>query len=102
MLLILPTARFTDSKPQQSIIADSSGIISCSAEGTPTPQIEWKRQDEKQLDKGRITQVSNGSLYINLVHPRDNGTYICTFRQTKGSRRVTTNKQTINVFVISE
>ena len=102
MFFILPTARFTDLKPQQNIIADSSGIISCSAEGTPTPQIEWKRQDEKQLDKGRFTQLSNGSLYINLVHAQDNGTYICTFRQSKGNKRVTTREQTINVFVISE
>ena len=102
MLLILPTARFTDLKPQQSIVADSSGIISCSAEGTPTPQIEWKRQNEIPQDKGRFTQLSDGSLYINPVQPQDNGTYICTFRQSKGSKRVTTREQTINVFVISE
>jgi len=100
--LILPTARFTDLKPQQNIIADSSGIASCSAEGTPTPQIEWRRQDETPLDKGRFTQLSDGRLYINPVQPQDNGTYICTARQTKGSKRVTTNEQTIIVFVISE
>ena len=102
MFLILPTARFTDLKSQQDFIADSSGIVSCSAEGTPAPQIEWRRQDETPLDKERFTQLSNGSLYINPVQPQDNGTYICTFTQTKGSKRVTTNKQTINVFVIGE
>jgi len=102
MLLILPTARFIDLKPQQSIIADSSGTISCSAEGTPTPQIEWKRQDGIPLDEGRFIQLSNGSLYINPVHPHDNGTYICTFIQSKGSKRVTTKEQAINVLVISE
>ena len=102
MFFILPTARFTDLKPQQNIIADSSGIIDCSAEGTPTPQIEWRRLDKVPLDKGRFTQLSTGSLYINLIHVEDNGTYICTFRQTKGSKRVTTQEQTINVLVISE
>jgi len=102
MFLTLPTARFTDLKPQQSIIADSSGIVSCSAEGTPTPQIDWRRQDGIPLEKGRFTLLSNGSLYINLVRPQDKGPYICTFRQTKGSKRVTTNEQTIDVFVISE
>ena len=102
MILILPTARFTNFNPEQSIIAYSSGIVSCSAEGTPTPQIDWKRQDETPLDKGRFSQLSNGSLYINLVKPKDNGTYICIFRQTKGDKRVTTNEQTISVFVISE
>jgi len=102
MFLILPTARFTDMEPQQSIIADSSGIVSCSAEGTPSPQIDWRRQDETPLEIRRFTQLSNGSLYINLVHPHDKGTYICILRQTKGSKRVTTNKQLIDVFVISE
>jgi hypothetical protein len=100
--MFLLTARFTEVNPQQSIIADASGIISCSAEGTPTPQIEWKREDEIPLDKERFTQLSNGSLYVNPVHPQDKGTYICTFRQSKGSKRVTTKDQTINVFVISE
>ena len=102
MFLILPTARFTVEKRQQSIIADSSGIVSCSAEGTPTPQIDWRRQDEPQLKKERFTQLSNGSLYINLVLPQDNGTYICTFTQTKGEKRVTERRQFIDVFVISE
>ena len=100
--MFLLTARFTEVNPQQSIIADASGIISCSAEGTPTPQIEWKRQDEIPLNKERFTQLSNGSLRINPVHRQDNGTYICTLRQSKGSKRVTTKDQTINVFVISE
>jgi len=89
-------------KREQSFIADSSGIVSCSAEGTPTPQIDWRRQDETPLEKGRFKQLSNGSLNINPVLPQDKGTYICTFRQTKGSKRVTTNEQTIDVFVISE
>ena len=102
MLLILPTARFTDLKSQQSITSDSSGIISCSAEGTPTPEIKWSRQDKIPLDKKRFTQLPNGSLYINPVRPEDKGMYICTFRQSKGSRRVTRNDQTINVSVISE
>jgi len=89
-------------KNEQSIIADSSGIIRCSTEGTPAPQIEWKRQDDIPLNKGRFTQLSDGSLYINPVQPQDNGTYICTFRQTKGSERVTTREETINAIVISE
>ena len=97
-----PTARFNEVNPEQSIIADASGIISCSAEGTPTPQIEWKREDEIPLDKERFTQLSNGSLYVNPVHPQDKGTYICTFKQSKGSERVTKDDQTINVSVISE
>jgi len=101
-MLFLPTARFTEVNPEQSIIAGASGIISCSVEGTPTPQIFWKKQGGTLLHKGRFTQLFNGSLIINPVLSRDNGTYTCTFKQSKGSERVTTKEQTINVFVISE
>ena len=100
--MFLPTARFTEFDSQQQIIADASGIISCSAEGTPTPQIEWKRQDKVPLDKGRFSQLSNGSLHVSPVHRLDNGTYICTFIQSKGIKRVTTKDEAINVLVISE
>ena len=84
------------------MIADASGIISCSAEGTPRPQIEWKRHDEVQLDKTRFKKFPNGSLYVNPVHRQDRGTYICTLKQTRGSKRVTKKDQTINVAIISE
>ena len=100
--MFLPTARFTEFNSQQQIIADSSGVISCSAEGTPTPQIKWKRQDKVPLDKKRFTQLSNGSLHVTPVHRLDNGTYICTFIQSKGIERVTKKDKAINVLVISE
>lgn len=99
---MLPKARFTDSNPEQKIVAGNSGIISCRAEGTPAPQIEWKRQDKTPLDKARFTQLASGSLHINPVHAQDRGMYICIFRQSKGSERVTEEQQFINVFVISE
>ena len=85
---------------QQSIIADASGIINCSAEGAPTPQIEWKRQD--QLDKARFTKLPNGSLFVNPVRRQDKGTYICIFTQNKGFTRATRKDKTIDVSIISE
>ena len=98
--MFLPTARFIEVNHQQGIIADASGIINCSAEGAPTPQIKWKRQDE--LDKARFTKLLNGSLFVNPVHRQDKGTYICIFTQNKGSARTTTAEKTINVSIISE
>ena len=100
--MFLPTAQFTEVNHQQSMIADASGIISCSAEGTPHPQIEWKRHDKVQLEETRFRKFLNGSLYVNPVHRQDKGTYVCTFEQTKGSHRVTVRDQYINVSIISE
>ena len=99
--MFLPTARFTEVNHQQSMIADASGIISCSAEGTPTPQIVWKKKDEGQLDKDRFITFSNGSLLVKQVRQQDKGRYICTLEQTKGDR-VTMDERTINVSIISE
>ena len=101
--MFLLTAIFTEVNKQQSIIADASGIINCSAKGTPAPQIELKRQDGEQLDKARFTKLLNGSLYVNPVRRQDKGTYICTFTQSQGnSSRTTTDEKIITVSIISE
>ena len=101
--MFLPTARFTESNCQQSLIADASGTIYCAAEGTPAPQIEWEREDGVQLDKARFTKLSSGSLYVNPVHQQDEGTYICILTQNKGSvSRTYTALKFIQVCIKSE
>ena len=87
---------------QQTVMAYTSGIISCSADGTPSPQISWSKKGRKSLDPKRFTQVSNGSLRIGFVKPEDNGTFTCTIKQTKGAQRVTSKDKDIRVKVISE
>ena len=87
---------------QQTYIASKSGIISCSADGKPNPQISWSKEGGKSLDPKRFTQVSNGSLRIGFVKPEDDGTFTCTMKQTKGAKRVTSKDKDIRVSVISE
>ena len=100
----IPTARFTENtRDQQSLIAYTSGIINCSAEGTPLPQITWGKQGEKLVPNGRrFAQIPSGSLHIDLVHPEDGGTYTCIIAQNKGSKRVTMTAKNISVSVIGE
>ena len=102
VILFLPTARFTEINFQQSMVANASGIIHCSAEGTPTPKIEWRRKDEVTLDKARFRKFPNGSLYVNPVQRQDKGTFICTFEQTRGRKSATMRDQNIDVSIISE
>ena len=87
---------------QQTYIASESGIISCSADGKPNPQISWSKEGGKSLDPKRFTQVSNGSLRIGFVKPEDDGTFTCTMKQNKGAKRVTSKDKNIRVRVISE
>ncbi|XP_066015715.1 fibroblast growth factor receptor 1-A [Pocillopora verrucosa] len=95
-------ARFTENtRDQQSLTAYTSGAINCGAEGTPRPQITWRKQGEKLiLNERRFTQIPSGSLQIDPVHPEDSGTYRCTMTQNKGSKRVTSRQKSINVSVI--
>ena len=87
---------------QRTLTAYTSGIISCSADGTPSPQISWSKKGGKSLDPIRFTQVSDGSLRIGYVKPEDDGTFTCTMKQTKGPQRVTSRDKNIVVTVISE
>ena len=83
-------------------MAYKPGIISCSANGKPNPQISWSEKGGKSLNPKRFTKVSNNSLLIRSVRPEDDGTYTCTMKQTKGAERVTSNDKNIRVSVISE
>ena len=92
-------AEFRDKRPRQTLISGKSGEINCTGVGTPDPQFEWKRDGNKAFDNGRYTQMSDGSLRVNLVQPGDEGIYICTMKQNK-KHTTSTEDQIINVSVI--
>nr|XP_058946193.1 fibroblast growth factor receptor 3-like [Pocillopora verrucosa] len=99
--IVYINARFTEKTlDQQTLTAYTSGIISCSADGKPSPQISWSKKGGKSLDSRRFTQVPSGSLRISYVKPEDDGTFTCTMKQTKGPRMVTTKDKHIRVTVI--
>ncbi|XP_066030697.1 fibroblast growth factor receptor homolog 1-like [Pocillopora verrucosa] len=99
--IVYINARFTEKTlDQQTFIAYESGIISCSADGKPNPQISWSKKGGKPLDPKRFTPLSSGSLRIGPVKPKDNGTFTCTMKQTKGAKRVTSKDKDILVRVI--
>ena len=101
--MLFLTARFTNERPQQTLISGMSGIINCSAEGKPDPQFsKWNRKDGSPLDKQRFTPLSNGSMRVYPVRPEDKGNYTCTIKQTRGKERITSKSQKIEVSVVGE
>ena len=92
-------AEFRDKRPRQTLISGKSDHIECTGAGTPDPQFEWKRDGNKTFDKGRFTQMPDGSLRVNPVLPGDEGFYICTMKQNK-KHSISTEKQYIHVSVI--
>ena len=93
-------AQFKNKRPQQKLIYGKPGKISCTAEGNPHPQFEWKKNNTPLLENDRFKQLSDGSLQIDTVGREDNGTYECSIKQTKGSERITVYFQDISVSVI--
>ena len=96
------SAKFTYKTPQQTLTNGGSGIIPCSALGNPAPQFEWSRNDGRDLEFLRFTQLANGSLRIRLTRREDSGSYICTIKQSRGSDSVSEKSQSINVRVLGK
>ena len=92
-------AEFRNKSHQQILISEKSGEIKCTGVGTPVPQFEWKRDGNKTINKGRFTEMPDGSLRVNPVLPGDEGLYICTMKQNK-QYSIGSDNQEINVSVI--
>ena len=95
-------AKFKRKTPEQTFVSGGPGIIHCSALGNPAPQFKWSRQDGRNLQDGRFIQLANGSLKVKPVLREDDGTYICTIRQSRGSDSEDEKPQSITVRVIGK
>ena len=63
--------------PTVDVIVDSSVVLSCVAQGEPTPNVVWRLPDSSNVDSksGRVT--SAGGLPINNAVADDAGLYTC-------------------------
>ena len=89
-------------KPHQNLIVGQSGNIECNAEGAPPPRFRWTRKDARVFDMKRFIQMPNGNMKVSPVHLMDEGEYICTIKQKKGTKRVTSKSQFISVSLIGK
>ncbi|XP_044176594.1 hemicentin-2-like [Acropora millepora] len=97
---IYVNTKFIRKTPEQRFISGGTGIIHCSALGNPAPQFKWNRKDGRSLEDGRFIHLANGSLKVKPVRIEDNGSYICTIRQSRGTDSISEKPQTIIVKVI--
>ena len=88
--------------PEQTFISGEERIIHCSALGNPAPQFKWSRKDGRSLQDWRFFQLPSGSLRVWSIRREDNGTYICTIKQTRGSDSVSEKSQSIIVRVLGK
>ena len=56
----------------------------CEATGNPPPRITWSKADG-HIPADRIEEPSLGSLRIIHIQLEDDGIYICTAQNSKGS-----------------
>ena len=102
LIHVTSLAKFVRETPQQAFISGGPGIIHCSALGNPAPQFKWTKQDGRSLQDGRFIQLANGSLKVEPIQREDNGTYICTIKQHRGSEPSSEKSQSINVKVMGK
>lgn len=73
--------RFVEQLEPTSVMDGEKLILTCQVEGTPTPKIQWYRNEEKVLENKDISiyQDTQGLciLTIQEVFPEDEGQYTC-------------------------
>ena len=101
-LIHFTLAKFKDETPEQQLRIGMPGIIRCSALGNPSPQFTWKREDGLTLPNRRFIQLANGSLEVRSMQREDEGIFICTIKQSRGSGSTSKKFQKITVTVIGK
>ncbi|XP_076324659.1 protogenin A-like isoform X2 [Tachypleus tridentatus] len=93
------------SSPQSVVkLTREKAILECLVLGFPKPTLTWKREDGRSLPTDRVSIIGQGNLVIDLVHPDDAGSYLCSAETTTtaGKKVFITQKTTLKVHVPPE
>uniref|UniRef100_A0A8C5X6K5 Hemicentin-1 n=1 Tax=Malurus cyaneus samueli TaxID=2593467 RepID=A0A8C5X6K5_9PASS len=86
---------------QYTVTESSQAVLSCVAEGIPTPTITWRKNGTLLRDTvGKYQTVPGGDLILDNVVPEDSGSYICIASNAAGedTRTVTLTVHVLPVF----
>ncbi|KAM9726900.1 inactive tyrosine-protein kinase 7 isoform 2-T2 [Menidia menidia] len=78
--------RVVVSPENQTVLKNEEAVFHCQFTAEPAPTVEWYHEGELLANKSRIVLLSNGSLLITQVKPRNTGKYKCVGRGLRGSR----------------
>ncbi|XP_077469831.1 inactive tyrosine-protein kinase 7 isoform X2 [Stigmatopora argus] len=70
----------------QVVLRNEEAVFHCQFTAVPPPALEWYHESELLVNKTRIFLLSNGSLLITQVKPRNTGLYKCVGRGVSGSQ----------------
>ncbi|XP_049592360.1 inactive tyrosine-protein kinase 7 [Syngnathus scovelli] len=70
----------------QVVLKNEEAVFHCQFTAVPPPALEWYHESELLVNKTRIFLLSNGSLLITQVKPRNTGLYKCVGRGVSGSQ----------------
>ncbi|XP_061646886.1 inactive tyrosine-protein kinase 7 isoform X2 [Phyllopteryx taeniolatus] len=70
----------------QVVLRNEEAVFHCQFTAVPPPALEWYHESELLVNKTRVFLLSNGSLLITQVKPRNTGLYKCVGRSDSGSQ----------------
>ena len=79
-----PTATIADRVPILVLLNSSDFQLSCSATGTPPPNVTWSRDGQILESDGTHVTIVGGSLSISMATITDSGIYHCSASSSAG------------------
>ncbi|KAK2540204.1 Hmcn1 [Columba guinea] len=77
--------KISSTEAQYTATEGSRAVLSCVAEGIPTPTITWKKDNMLLTEiAGKYQAVPDGDLILDNVVPEDSGSYTCVAHSAAG------------------
>uniref|UniRef100_A0A674IMN9 Hemicentin-1 n=1 Tax=Terrapene triunguis TaxID=2587831 RepID=A0A674IMN9_9SAUR len=77
--------KIRSSEVQHTVIENSQAVLSCVADGIPTPTINWKKDNIPLPDTvGKYRPMQYGDLVLENAVPEDSGSYTCVASNAVG------------------